>query len=179
MRPSLPSLFLVSVFLVSAAQAAAPADYYPHRPGQSWTYASGETQIIGQPVQYRGAQVYPLNHQLGNVLIRQDLMEYRPDGSVWLRGFHQGGKLTWLTEPQNIFPPGPLRIGQRWQTGNNSVQVTGVQGVKTNEGTYNAYVIATRPGGTGRPQYQYFVPTIGVVQFNTAEGTIVPLTRRK
>lgn len=66
--------------------AAINANYYPHAPGQSWTYANGETQLVGQPVTYKGIRVVPVNHQFGKILVRQDLLEYRPDGSVWLRG---------------------------------------------------------------------------------------------
>ena len=51
--------------------------------------------------------------------------------------------------------------------------------MKTAAGTFNALVIATLPQGSKRPQLAYFVPTIGVVGYQTAEGTVVPLTERK
>lgn len=169
---------LITVGTVGMAQAA-PANYYPHAAGQAWTYASGETQVVGQPVTYRGVQITPVNHQLGRTLIRQDFMEYRADGSVWLRGYHQGGKLTWLARPLNVYPPAPLQVGQNWKSGLDSMQVTGVKAVKTAAGTFNAFEIASRQGGTGRPQYSYFVPTVGIVQYQTAEGTVIPLQSRK
>ena len=178
MRFLLP-LSLPLGLLVSGLAQAASASYYPHTPGQRWSYASGETQIVGQPVTYRGVQVVPVNHQLGTVLVRQDLLEYRKDGSVWLRGVHQGGKLSWYAQPLNVYPPGPLRVGQSWMTGKDSATVTGIKAVKTGVGNFNALVIEVRPGGTGRPQRNAFVPTVGIVQFETAEGTVIPLVSRK
>lgn len=169
-------LFLLPLLGLSLA---ASSPYYPHQAGRSWTYANGETQVVGQPVTYRGVRVVPVNHQFGRILVRQDLMEYRPDGSVWMRGVHQSGKLHWYAQPLNVYPPGPLTVGQSWNSGPDQVTVTGTAAVKTRLGTFNALVLATVPGGSKRAQFSYFVPSVGVVQYQTAEGTVVPLTARR
>ena len=173
------AFFLPVFLLVAVSLAAVNSQYYPHQAGQSWTYGNGETQVVGKPVTYRGVNIIPVNHQFGKILVRQDLMEYRADGSVWMRGVHQNGKLQWYAQPLNVYPPGPLSVGQTWKSGQDSVTVTGVKAVKTKAGTFNALVIATLPQGSTRPQLAYFVPTIGVVGYQTAEGTIVPLMERK
>lgn len=170
---------LLPLFLVVSVSLAAARLYYPHQAGQSWTYGNGETQVVGPPVTYKGVSLVPVNHQFGKILVRQDLMEYRADGSVWLRGVHQNGKLQWYAQPLNVYPPGPLSVGQSWKSGQDSVTVTGVKAVKTAAGTFNALVIATTPRGSRRAQLAYFVPTIGVVGYQTAEGSVVPLVQRK
>lgn len=176
--PALATPLLLTLLLLSPALSLG-VNYYPHQPGQSWTYANGETQRVGSAVSYRGVQVIPVNHQFGNILVRQDLMEYRADGSVWLRGVHQNGKLAWFAQPYNVYPPGPLRVGQGWKSGPDSVQVTGVKAVKTRSGTFNALVISTTSGTQSRAQLSYFVPTIGVVGYRTADGSEVALVERK
>lgn len=170
----------VSLALVSASLSAPVSPhYYPHQAGKSWTYGNGETQVVGAPVTYRGLSLVPVNHLFGKLLVQQDLMEYRPDGSVWLRGIHQNGKLTWLAQPLNVYPPGPLSVGRRWKSGPDDVSVTGTQAVKTSAGTFNALVVTTFSSGGKRAQHRYFVPTLGVVQFQTADGTVVPLIDRR
>lgn len=165
----------LGLVLLPLAQAVGK-NYYPHAPGQSWLYSNGETVVVGQPVRYRGVEVVPTNHQFGKVLVRQDLLEYRADGSVWLRGVHAGGKLSWYGQPLNVYPPGPLRVGQTWATGQGVSRVESVSGIKNEAGHFNAFVISTQYPDS-RPQWAYFVPSVGVVRYQTAEGTIRDLVR--
>ena len=123
----------------------------------------------------------PVNHQYGGKTFTQDLLEYRPDGSVWLRGLNVGGKLMWYPSPLNVYPPGPLIPGQRWQSGAGALRsvgsVLGSEAVRTPAGTYNALVVRTdlTVGGQPSTQITYFVPSLGVVRYITADGTRVDL----
>lgn len=165
------------LFCLSCVGLAANTRYYPHAEGQYWLYSSGEMQVVGKPVTYKGVKVTPLNHQFGKVLVRQDLLEYRPDGSVWLRGVNQGGKLQWYATPLNVYPAGPLSVGQSWQTGQAISRVTGGASVKNAAGTYNTLIISTETPGSGRSQQSYFVPGVGVVRYQTAEGGVTELVK--
>ncbi|MFC5847680.1 hypothetical protein [Deinococcus petrolearius] len=164
--------------LLGTAPAAAPAGYYPQAAGTAWTYSNGERQVLGAPVTYRGVRVVPLSHVLGRVLVSQDLLEYRADGSVWLRGLHTGRELRWYAAPVLVYPAGPLQPGQSWRGAGRTTQVTGVQGVTTPAGTFNALVLRTQAVG-GAPQDTLFVPGVGVVRYRTADGRTTDLTARK
>lgn len=170
------AFFLLLGMALSSALAV-NTNYYPHAPGNYWTYNSGEMQVVGKAVSYKGVSVIPLNHQFGKILVRQDLLEYRSDGSVWLRGVNQGGKLQWYAAPLNIYPPGPLKMGQEWATGASISRVVGSSGVKNQAGTYNALIISTETPRAGRAQLAYFVPGVGVVRYQTAEGGITELIK--
>lgn len=164
--------------LLGTAGSAGPAGYYPQAAGTAWTYSNGERQVMGAPATYRGVGVVPLSHVLGRVLVSQDLLEYRADGSVWLRGLHTGRELRWYASPLLVYPAGPLRPGQSWRSGGRTVQVTGVQGVATPAGTFNALILRTQEG-TGPAQDSFFVPGVGVVRYRTADGRTTDLTVRK
>lgn len=176
-----PRLLFTALLGSTVAWAAAPAQYYPHAPGTRWTYANGETQVVGAPLKYKGLMVVPVNHQFGNVLVTQDLLEYRADGSVWLRGVNVNGKLQWYTPALNVYPPAPLKIGQIWNSSVGQIkstsQVIGTQAVKSGKQTYNALMIQTSSKVSGRETVQviYFVPTIGVVRYQTADGNLIDL----
>lgn len=126
---------------------------------------------------YKGVQITPVSHQYGGKTLTQDLLEYRADGSVWLRGLNAGGRLTWYPSPLNVYPPGPLTPGQRWQSGGGGLKsvarVMGTEAVQVPAGTYNAFVIRTdlTVGGRQSSQVTYFVPGLGVVRYVTADGS--------
>ncbi|GAA5511749.1 hypothetical protein Dcar01_00462 [Deinococcus carri] len=176
----LPALLLL---LASSALSAPAPDYYPRQPGTTWSYSSGETQVIAAPTTVRGVPVVPVGHQYGGQTYTQDLLEYRPDGSVWLRGVKAGDRLTWYAAPLNVYPPGPLRPGQRWQSGGgtlkSSSQVVGSEPVRVPAGTFNALVIRTdlMVGGRQSTQLTSFVPGIGVVRYQTADGSRIDLLK--
>lgn len=169
------------LLLACAPALAQGAHYYPHQPGRSWAYTSGETQVVASPTTYRGVQITPVSHQYGAQLLTQDLLEYRADGSVWLRGLKAGGRLTWYSNPLNVYPPGPLTPGQRWQSGGSTLKsvgrVLGTEAVRVPAGTYNAFVIRTdlTVGGRQSSQVTYFVPGLGVVRYVTADGSRIDL----
>lgn len=180
MRVLCPALLLGALSLGHAAPTGA-APYYPYTPGTRWTYTSGETQLVGPAVVHRGVRVVPVSHLYGGRTFSQDLLELRPDGSVWLRGVHAGGRLSWYTSPLNVYPPGPLSPGMTWQSATGGLtsrsRVTGLSPVELGGRTLNALAIRTEltTGGKTSTQTAYFVPTLGVVRYETADGSRVEL----
>ena len=87
-----PASALSLLLLLAGLSRAGAADYYPHASGTSWTYTSGETHLVGTATTYKGVRVVPVNHQYGGKTFTQDLLEYRPYGSDWLRGLNVGCK---------------------------------------------------------------------------------------
>ncbi|MDB5046472.1 MAG: hypothetical protein JWQ08_2522 [Deinococcus sp.] len=169
--------------LVPVAGAAVPSGYYPHTTGTRWTYSSGETQEVGKPALYRGVRVVPVAHQYGSTVYTQDLLEYRADGSVWLRGVNAGGRVNWYTPPLNVYPPGPLVPGQTWSSASGTLKsastVRGAEPLRVGSVSYNALVIRTvlTSGGRQSTQLTYFVPTVGVVRYQTADGSQIDLVK--
>ncbi|MDV6373476.1 hypothetical protein [Deinococcus arenicola] len=178
----LPTL-LLSALAWAAAQGQAYPDYYPHKSGTSWTYSNGETQVVGPAVTHRGVQVVPVSHQFGGKTFTQDLLEYRPDGSVWLRGVNAGGRLGWYAAPLEVYPPAPLGPGQRWFSGKGNLKsvstVTGMAAINSGGRRYNALSIRTETNAGGRISVQttYFVPSVGVVRYETGDGAQIDLLR--
>ncbi|UQN05568.1 hypothetical protein [Deinococcus sp. QL22] len=177
---------LSSMLLLTCAPgagAAPPSGYYPQKAGLRWTYSSGETQIVGAPAVFRGVRVIPVTHQYGSTVYTQDLMEYRADGSVWLRGVNAGGRVTWYTPPLNVYPPGPLTPGHTWSSSSGSLKsvstVTGVEALRVGTTPYNALVIRTVLTSSGKQSTQltYFVPSVGVVRYKTADGSKIDLVK--
>ncbi|GGO22972.1 hypothetical protein [Deinococcus humi] len=179
----LPALLLLGSLAWAAAQGSGSPSYYPHTPGRHWTYSNGETQVVGPAVTHRGVRVVPISHQFGGKTFTQDLLEFRADGSVWLRGVHAGGRLGWYPAPLNVYPPAPLTPGQRWTsvsgTLKSSSAVTGVAAIDTAGGKYNALSIRTETsvGGQISVQTVYLVPGLGVVRYETADGSRIDLLR--
>lgn len=178
----LPAL-LLSALAWAAAQGKAYPDYYPSKSGTSWTYSSGETQVVGPPQTHRGVRVVPVSHQFGGKTFTQDLLEYRPDGSVWLRGVNAGGRLGWYAAPLKVYPPAPLTPGQRWFSGKGNLKsvstVTGVAAINSGGRKYNALSVRTQTNAGGRISVQttYFVPGVGIVRYETADGAQIDLLR--
>ena len=77
-----------------------------------------------------------------------------------------------------MYPPAPLRPGQSWRSGAGTVQVVGVQGVSTPAGTFNALVLRAQAPG-GKAEDRLFVPGVGVVRYQTADGRLTDLTGRR
>lgn len=183
MRPLLPLLFTALTVLPPATAAVLDPHYYPHRPGTRWTYSSGETQIVGAPVTHRGVTVIPVSHQFGSTTYSQDMLEYRADGSVWLRGVNTAGRLTWYRAPLLVYPAGPLKPGQTWKSSTGAlhmtVTVSGVAPLKIAAGTFNALTLRSETVTAGKTsvQYSYFVPSIGIVRYQTADGSTIDLQR--
>ncbi len=168
---------------------AAPSAYFPNAAGTQWRYSNGETQQAGPPRVVQGVSVVPLSHSVGGRLVSEDLLEYR-SGAVYLRGVQAGGKLNWYSPPLQVYPASPLVPGQVWTSVTSgglrlSGRVVGTQALRTQSGSYNALVVrsevaaGTAAAGvqTTSTQYAYFVPGLGVVRYQTADGSTVDLIR--
>lgn len=182
----------LAVFLLTPALAATDT-YFPNAAGTRWRYSNGETQQTGRPRVIQGVNVVPLGHSVGGKLISEDYLEYRADG-VYLRGVQAGGKLNWYTPPLQVYPASPLTPGQVWSSVTLgglrlSGRVVGTQALRTQSGNYNALVVrsevsAGAAAGSGAAgiqntsaQYAYFVPGLGVVRYQTADGSTVDLLK--
>ena len=183
----------LAVFLLTPALAANDT-YFPNAAGTRWRYSNGETQQTGRPRVIRGVNVVPLGHSVGGRLVAEDYLEYRADG-VYLRGVQAGGRLNWYTPPLQVYPASPLTPGQVWSSVTLgglrlSGRVVGTQALRTQSGSYNALVVRSEvsagaatvgTGATGvqntSTQYAYFVPGLGVVRYQTADGSTVDLLR--
>ncbi|MFC3834641.1 MULTISPECIES: hypothetical protein [Deinococcus] len=171
------------VLALGGVQAAPLPGYYPYQSGTRWTYTSGEMQVVGPAVVHRGVTVTPVSHLYGGTTYSQDLLELRADGSVWLRGVNTGGRLAWFSVPLTVYPPGPLHPGMAWSSANTAMtlrsKVTGMSALKLPSGTFNALTIRTDTTVKGRvtTQTTYFVPTLGIVRYQTADGSVIDLQR--
>lgn len=180
------ALILVALFLTPVL--AASAAYFPNATGTQWRYSNGETQLVGKPRTVQGVPVVPVQHSVGGKLVSEDYLEYTASG-VYLRGVQAGGKLNWYTPPLQVYPASPLSPGQVWssQTATGlrlSGRVVGTQALRTQSGSYNALVVRSEvvAGGSvgvqnSSTQYAYFVPGLGVVRYQTADGSTVDLLR--
>lgn len=174
------------VLLALAAQAASsPIGYYPAKAGLSWTYSSGETQQMSGPRKVDGHEVMVLTHYLKGVPVSEDYLQYGPDGVKTL-GTAANGKVTFYPTPLTVYPPAPLKPGMQWQSTTKlasfditlSAEVVGVRGVKTQAGRFNALLIHQRTltsNGASTVMNVYFVPSVGIVRFVTADGTTIDL----
>lgn len=180
-------VFTLAALLLTSALAASDA-YFPNAAGTQWRYSNGETQQVGKPRTVQGVVVVPLSHSVGGRLVSEDLLEYTAAG-VYLRGVQAGGKLSWYTPPLQVYPASPLSPGQVWSSVTAgglrlSGRVVGTQALKTQSGSYNALVVRNEvASGTSAgvqnssTQYAYFVPGLGVVRYQTADGSTVDLLR--
>ena len=185
------SLFL----LLGPALADMSPGYFPRTPGTIWRYSSGEVQQALATKTVQGVQVTPVSHTVGAQLISVDYLEYR-GGGVFLRGVQAagtGGRLSWYEPPLVVYPPGPLQAGQQWSSASVAVkkgtgslrlsgQVIGSRALTTALGSFNALVIRNdiSSGNTTKnpsAQYVYFVPGLGVVRYQSADGSTVDLVK--
>ncbi len=180
----------LALFLLTPALAATDT-YFPSAAGTQWRYSNGETQRAGQPRVIQGVNVVPLGHSVGGKLVSEDYLEYTAAG-VYLRGVQAGGRLNWYTPPLQVYPASPLTPGQVWSSITLgglrlSGRVVGTQALRTQSGSYNALVVrsevsagaATGAAGVQNTstQYAYFVPGLGVVRYQTADGSTVDLLK--
>ena len=180
-------LFFIIIILVSLTNPAeAKEDFFPHREGLSWTYSNGETQSLSGPYDVEGVEVMILTHTVEDQLISEDYLVYNEAGVYSMGTSTMGGDLLRYEPPLVIYEGNQLRVGQVWQS--TTVlrgleisllsEITGVQGIETPLGRFNALIIRqstiTNTGGR-TTLHIYFVPAVGVVRFVQGDGTIVDL----
>ncbi len=176
---------LLAGLIIAIFSAASAQDYYPAAAGLSWTYSSGETQTISGPRSFQGREVWVLTHYLEGVPISEDYLEYGEDGVI-SHGSAAGGEVFVYSPPLLVYPPAPLEAGMTWASttglpGFNLTldsSVVGVGGVATPSGRFNALQIrqTTLTSNGGQTVLQlYLVPGVGVVRFQTQDGTVIDL----
>ena len=182
------ALALAASVALLAAPVAWAQDYYPSRPGMSWTYSSGETQTLSGPRDLGGRQVLVLTHYFDGVPISEDYLVYSEEG-VFTYGSAAGGQVYQYQPALVVYPPAPLEAGKAW-TGTTSLpgfdltlsaEVLGLRGVATPAGRFNAFLIrqTTLTSNGGRTVLDiYFVPTVGIVRFETQDGTVIDLIEK-
>ena len=174
--------------LLSLSTAAAAQDYYPAEPGMSWTYSSGETQSMSGPRELDGRQLLVLTHYYEGMPVSEDYLEYT-EGGVFSHGSAAGGQVFQYQPALVVYPAAPLEPGMSW-TGTTSLggfdltlsaEVLGLRGVATPAGRFNALQIRqttlTSTGGQTVLDI-YFVPTVGIVRFQTQDGTVIDLIEK-
>lgn len=163
-------------------------DYYPAAEGLSWTYSSGETQVMSGPRDFGGTPVMVLTHYLGGLPVSEDYLAFGPDG-VWSLGTAAAGNVLRYEPALLVYAPAPLEAGRTWssttEVGGVSItlssEVIGLRGVQTPAGRFNALQIrqGTVTSTGGRTQLDlYLVPSVGVVRFVTEDGTTIDLIER-
>jgi hypothetical protein len=173
--------------LVAFAQGG---DYYAVKVGLRWTYSNGEVQEILGTRTVNGKAVLVLTHSSGGRPAQEDFLQATQEG-VLLLGSRAGEKLTWYDKPLTVYPASPLENGKRWSTSARTAdgstvalsgRVLGSEGVATQAGRFNAFVIRTTvvtSSGASSLTDSYFVPAIGVVRFVSQDGSKVDLTSRQ
>lgn len=159
--------------------------YFPSGVGFSWVYSSGEEQTFAR----ESGGLLVLEHRFSGRSRYADLLRYDASG-VYLEGVYIGGTTQKYEPPLQLYPSGPLIIGQEWGM-RSSIQgktvafvakVIRLEGVQVPAGKFNAYVIrtsfVTQSGGSSVVE-SYFVPGVGVVRFVGADGSAVDLVKFK
>lgn len=174
--------------LLGLLGAAWANGYFPAADGLSWTYSSGETQVMTGPRDLSGTPVMVLTHYLGGVPVSEDYLVYAPDG-VWSVGTASGGAIVRYDPPLLVYGPAPLEPGSSWTSTTDvagvsvtiTSEVVGLRGVQTPAGRFNALQVrqrtVTSTGGQTNLDL-YVVPSVGVVRFVTSDGTTIDLIER-
>ena len=185
--PVIVTRLAVTVLLALAATGVAQ-DYYPSEPGMSWTYSSGETQSMSGPRELDGRQLMVLTHYFEGMPVSEDYLEYTAEG-VFSHGSAAGGQVYQYQPALVVYPAPPLEPGMSW-TGTTSLagfdltlsaEVLGLRGVATPAGRFNALQIrqTTLTSNGGQTVLDiYFVPTVGIVRFQTQDGTVIDLIEK-
>jgi hypothetical protein len=179
------ALGLFLFLTVLSGQAAAAADYHPAADGLSWTYDSGETQVLSGPREFDGQQVMTLTHWFKGDAISEDYLVYSAAGVQHVATAAAGSVLHY-SPPLLAYGPGPYQVGSKWQSTTSisglditlSAEVMAVRGVSTAAGRFNAYQIRqVTVTSTGAQTILdiYFVPSVGIVRFAMQDGETVDL----
>lgn len=177
-------VLLLAILLTLAFGGTLARDYYPVGNGFTWTYSSGETQVMTGPRDFEGASVMILTHYLDGIPVSEDYLLYG-DG-VQTLGTASGGQVVRFDPPLIVYLGAPLEVGDAWQSttqlGDVSItlaaEVLGLRGVQTAAGRFNALQIRQRTltsSGASTVLDIYFVPAVGIVRFVTQDGTIIDL----
>jgi hypothetical protein len=171
-----------------ACTLAWAAGYHPAEAGFSWTYDSGETQMLSGPRDFDGQQVMVLTHWFKGDAVSEDYLVYSPAG-VQHVATAAGGSVVYYSPPLLAYGPGPFEVGSSWQSTARmaglditlSAEVVAVRGVSTGAGRFNAYQIrqvTVTSTGAQTVLDLYFVPSVGIVRFVMQDGAAVDLIEK-
>ena len=180
--------------------------YFPSQAGTRWYYDNGEVQQlrpIADPALWlpslamlpipesEQAQLKALDYSLEDTVLSSDVLAFHSSG-VWLLGHSSGGEVLRYSQPMQLYGTPPLQPGQVWQSsaalldGERSLtqvqwqsEVLAVRAVTTEAGRFNALVLRQASYSEGLTQQRdlYFVPSLGVVRWQEADGRVVMLER--
>jgi hypothetical protein len=180
-------IVLTLLALLLAGTAVAQEGYYPSAHGLSWTYDSGETQTLTGPRVFEGVEVMVLTHFFDGVPVSEDYLLFGE--GVESLGTASGGQIVSYIPPLQVYAPGPLSVGQTWESSTRvsgfeivlSAEVLALRGVSTAAGRFNALQIRQTTATTSGAETVldlYFVPSVGIVRFVTNDGTTIDLIDR-
>lgn len=163
--------------------------YFPYGDGLSWTYTSGETQVMQGPRDLDGQSVMVLTHYFEGTPVSEDYLVYEAGQGVRSIGTAAGGQRFTYAPPLIVWPEAPLTPGQTWQSTAEvagvsltlSAEVLGLRGVTTGAGRFNAFQVrqvTLTSSGARTVLDLFFVPTVGIVRFVSQDGTTVDLIER-
>lgn len=186
-RASAGALFAAA--WLAFATCALAQGYYPSGDGLSWTYSSGETQVMQGPRDLDGRRVMVLTHFFQGAPVTEDYLVYEEGAGVRSVGTASGGRTFAYEPPLVVWPPAPLAPGRTWQSTTevaglsltSSSEVLGLSGVNTSAGRFNAFhvrQVTLTSTGARTVLDLFFVPTVGIVRFVTQDGTTVDLIER-
>ena len=175
------------VFMLALVAQGIAQPYYPNGDGLSWTYSSGETQVMQGPRDLDGQPVMVLTHFFDGTPVSEDYLVFGE--GVDSLGTAAGGQRFRYDPPLVVWPAAPLATGMTWQSTTDvagvsltlSAEVLGLQGVQTAAGRFNAFQVrqVTLTSSGARTVLDiYFVPTVGIVRFVSQDGTVVDLIER-
>ncbi|MEX2540431.1 MAG: hypothetical protein WD314_01435 [Trueperaceae bacterium] len=181
------SLLVLAALLLAGTTWAQDENYYPSSDGLSWTYSSGETQTLSGPREFEGIEVMVLTHYFDGTPVSEDYLLFNE--GVSSLGSATGGKIVSYIPPLQVYAPGPLSVGRRWESSTRvsgfeitlTAEVVAVRGVNTPAGRFNALQIrqvTTTSSGAQTSLDLYFVPGVGIVRFETNDGTVIDLIDR-
>ena len=157
-------------------------DFMPYGDGYTWTYDSGEVQVMTGPQELFGIpDVMALTRYIGGQPVSQDFLAFR-DEAVYSIGTQVLGQEPLFYEPAFVlYLFEGSSVADNWENESRiagvdmtvRAEVVGVSGVKTPLGKFNAIQLRQSTvfsSGAQNIVDFFLVPTIGVVKYQTPES---------
>jgi hypothetical protein len=193
-RICLVAVFLLATLALGSGASAkkpepekTPADYFPLRVGDSWTYRNSEEggytlKVLSEEPQTGGPTRFVVELQSG-VKILETFS--RTEGWVLFHSQnypeHEGLQATY--DPPKQYLPNPLVVGQKWEwTGKDPTQVeyretsrvVGSEDVAVAAGKFRAMKVVTEitGGSASKTRTNWYAEGVGLVKSMTESGQI-------
>lgn len=195
--------FFFLILLSLALPLAAARAFFPHDDGMRWTYDNGEIQELSGPYRLADVAVYfertvdaafadyevmKLSKYFGDILVSEDFLIYEEDAVYTVASNFVGASQYWYNPPMLLYQGNRWRIDDSWESVSNvlddrlqitlSSTIVATQAIEIPVGRFNAWVIhqnSFNNKGVQNVLELYFVPTIGIVRFQTMDGGTVNL----